>query len=275
MDNENNGEEVFQDGKIINRDIEEEMRTAYIDYAMSVIVQRALPDVRDGLKPVHRRILYTMYEDGLTADKPYRKSATTVGDVLGRYHPHGDSSVYDAMVRLAQDFSMRYPLIDGHGNFGSIDGDGAAAYRYTEARMSKIAETMLADIEKNTVDFMPNFDGIRQEPTVLPTKLPALLVNGSSGIAVGMATNVPPHNLKEVLNAVIRIVEKREVDEEISDDELFQIVKGPDFPTGATILGRDGIKQAYLTGRGKIALRAEAEIEEMSGNNRRNIRSKR
>ena len=266
MDNENNGEEVFQDGKIINRDIEEEMRTAYIDYAMSVIVQRALPDVRDGLKPVHRRILYTMYEDGLTADKPYRKSATTVGDVLGRYHPHGDSSVYDAMVRLAQDFSMRYPLIDGHGNFGSIDGDGAAAYRYTEARMSKIAETMLADIEKNTVDFMPNFDGIRQEPTVLPTKLPALLVNGSSGIAVGMATNVPPHNLKEVLNAVIRIVEKREVDEEISDDELFQIVKGPDFPTGATILGRDGIKQAYLTGRGKIALRAEAEIEEMSGN---------
>ncbi len=264
MDDNNN--EEFSDGKIINRDIEVEMKTAYIDYAMSVIVQRALPDVRDGLKPVHRRIMYTMYEDGLTTEKPYRKSATTVGDVLGRYHPHGDASVYDAMVRLAQDFSMRYPLIDGHGNFGSIDGDGAAAYRYTEARMSKIAETMLADIEKNTVDFMPNFDGIRQEPTVLPTKLPALLVNGSSGIAVGMATNIPPHNLKEILNAVIRMVEKGEKDEELSDDELFQIVKGPDFPTGATILGREGIKEAYLTGRGKITLRAEAEIEEMSGN---------
>ena len=262
---DNNNEEISE-GKIINRDIEKEMRTAYIDYAMSVIVQRALPDVRDGLKPVHRRIMYTMYEDGLTTEKPYRKSATTVGDVLGRYHPHGDASVYDAMVRLAQDFSMRYPLIDGHGNFGSIDGDGAAAYRYTEARMSKIAETMLADIEKNTVDFMPNFDGIRQEPTVLPTKLPALLVNGSSGIAVGMATNIPPHNLKEVLNAVIRMVEKGEKDEEITDEELFQIVKGPDFPTGATILGRDGIKEAYSTGRGKITLRAEAEIEEMSGN---------
>ena len=265
MDNENNGEEVFQDGKIINRDIEEEMRTAYIDYAMSVIVQRALPDVRDGLKPVHRRILYTMYEDGLTADKPYRKSATTVGDVLGRYHPHGDSSVYDAMVRLAQDFSMRYPLIDGHGNFGSIDGDGAAAYRYTEARMSKIAETMLADIEKNTVDFMPNFDGIRQEPTVLPTKIPALLVNGSSGIAVGMATNIPTHNLTEILNAVIKLVEE----DNVTDEQLLQIVKGPDFPTGATILGRDGIKDAYLTGRGKIMMRAEAEIEEMSGNRQR------
>ena len=264
MDDNNN--EEFSDGKIINRDIEKEMRTAYIDYAMSVIVQRALPDVRDGLKPVHRRIMYTMYEDGLTTEKPYRKSATTVGDVLGRYHPHGDASVYDAMVRLAQDFSMRYPLIDGHGNFGSIDGDGAAAYRYTEARMSKIAETMLADIEKNTVDFMPNFDGIRQEPSVLPTKLPALLVNGSSGIAVGMATNIPPHNLNEILNAVIRLIEKREKEEELSDDELFQIVKGPDFPTGATILGRDGIKEAYLTGRGKIVLRAEAEIEEMSGN---------
>ena len=262
-------EPEFKEGKIINRDIEEEMKTAYIDYAMSVIVQRALPDVRDGLKPVHRRILYTMYEDGLTTEKPYRKSATTVGDVLGRYHPHGDSSVYDAMVRLAQDFSLRYPLIDGHGNFGSIDGDGAAAYRYTEARMSKIAETMLTDIEKNTVDFMPNFDGIRQEPTVLPAKLPALLVNGSSGIAVGMATNVPPHNLTEILNAVIRMVELKEKSEEITDEELLKIVKGPDFPTGATILGREGIKQAYLTGRGKILLRAEAEIEEMSGNRQR------
>src|SRR5574344_1364132 len=257
-----------RDGKIIERDIETEMKTAYIDYAMSVIVQRALPDVRDGLKPVHRRILYTMHEDGLTSDKPYRKSATTVGDVLGRYHPHGDSSVYDAMVRMAQDFSQRYPLIDGHGNFGSIDGDGAAAYRYTEARMSKIAATMLRDIDKNTVEFMPNFDGMRQEPTVLPTKLPALLVNGSSGIAVGMATNIPPHNLKEILNAVIKIIES---DEDITDEELFKIVKGPDFPTGALILGRDGIKEAYSTGRGKIMMRAEAEIEEMPGNRERII----
>jgi len=269
MDNKKNEEEDFQDGKIINREIVDEIKTAYIDYAMSVIVQRALPDVRDGLKPVHRRILYTMYEDGLTTDKPYRKSATTVGDVLGRYHPHGDSSVYDAMVRLAQDFSMRYPLIDGHGNFGSVDGDSAAAYRYTEARMAKIAETMLADIEKNTVDFMPNFDGVRQEPTVLPTRLPNLLVNGSSGIAVGMATNIPPHNLTEILNAVIKILEKREKGKELTDEELLKIVKGPDFPTGATILGRDGIKQAYLTGRGKIILRSETEIEEMSGNRQR------
>ena len=266
MDETNNPEEELNSGKIINRDIEEEMKTAYIDYAMSVIVQRALPDVRDGLKPVHRRILYTMFEDGLTHEKPYRKSATTVGDVLGRYHPHGDASVYDAMVRLAQDFSMRYTLIDGHGNFGSIDGDGAAAYRYTEARMSKIAETMLTDIEKNTVDFMPNFDGIRQEPTVLPAKLPALLVNGSSGIAVGMATNIPPHNLREILNAVVKLLECRESNVELADEELFQIVKGPDFPTGATILGRDGIKEAYMTGRGKIVLRAEAVIEEMQGN---------
>ena len=259
-------EEVWSDGKIINREIVNEMKTAYIDYAMSVIVQRALPDVRDGLKPVHRRILYTMYEDGLTTEKPYRKSATTVGDVLGRYHPHGDASVYDAMVRLAQDFTMRYPLIDGHGNFGSIDGDGAAAYRYTEARMSKIAEQMLQDIEKNTVDFMPNFDGIRQEPTVLPNRFPALLVNGSSGIAVGMATNIPPHNLKEVLSAVVKMVECREEDTEITDEDLLKLVKGPDFPTGATILGKDGIKEAYLTGKGKIVQRAEAEIEEMAGN---------
>lgn len=271
MDETNNPEEELNSGKIINRDIEEEMKTAYIDYAMSVIVQRALPDVRDGLKPVHRRILYTMFEDGLTHEKPYRKSATTVGDVLGRYHPHGDASVYDAMVRLAQDFSMRYTLIDGHGNFGSIDGDGAAAYRYTEARMSKIAETMLTDIEKNTVDFMPNFDGIRQEPTVLPAKLPALLVNGSSGIAVGMATNIPPHNLREILNAVVKILECRESNTELADEELFQIVKGPDFPTGATILGRDGIKEAYMTGRGKIVLRAEAVIEEMQGNRQKII----
>lgn len=256
-----------KDGKIINRDIEQEMKTAYIDYAMSVIVARALPDVRDGLKPVHRRILYTMYQDGLTSDKPYRKSATTVGDVLGRYHPHGDSSVYDAMVRMAQEFSLRYPLIDGHGNFGSIDGDGAAAYRYTEARMSKIAETMLTDIEKNTVNFMPNFDDRLQEPTVLPAKIPALIVNGSSGIAVGMATNIPPHNLTEVINGIIKIIDE----DEVTDEELMSVIKGPDFPTEGIILGREGIKQAYTTGRGKITLRAEAEIEEMSGNKQRII----
>ncbi len=250
---------------IIRRDIENEMRTAYIDYAMSVIVARALPDVRDGMKPVHRRILYTMYEDGFTPDKPYRKCATTVGDVLGRYHPHGDSSVYDALVRMAQDFSLRYMMVDGHGNFGSVDGDPPAAYRYTEARMSKIAVNMLTDIEKNTVDFMPNFDDRLQEPTVLPAKIPALLVNGSSGIAVGMATNIPPHNLTEVINGIIKIIDE----DEVTDEDLMKIIKGPDFPTGAQILGREGIKQAYTTGRGKITLRAEAEIEEMSGNKQR------
>ena len=252
---------------IINRDIEVEMRTSYIDYAMSVIVQRALPDVRDGLKPVHRRILYAMYEDGITSDKPYRKCANTVGSVLGRYHPHGDSSVYDAMVRMAQDFSMRYMLIDGHGNFGSIDGDGAAAMRYTEARMAKIAEQMLVDIEKNTVDFMPNYDDRLKEPTVLPSKIPALLINGSSGIAVGMATNIPPHNITEVINGIIKLIEE----DNVSDEELMSIIKGPDFPTEGIILGREGIKQAYTTGRGKITVRAEAEIEEMSGNKQRII----
>ena len=256
---ENNEENIIQ------RDIEKEMRTAYIDYAMSVIVARALPDVRDGLKPVHRRILYTMHEDGFTPDKPYRKCATTVGDVLGRYHPHGDSSVYDALVRMAQDFSLRYTLVDGHGNFGSIDGDPPAAYRYTEARMSKIAQLMLTDIEKNTVNFMPNYDDRLQEPTVLPAQIPALLVNGSSGIAVGMATNIPPHNLTEVINGIIKIIEE----DNVTDEELMAIIKGPDFPTGATILGREGIKQAYTTGRGKITLRAEAEIEEMSGGKQR------
>ena len=259
--------EERQDGNVIKRDIEEEMRTAYIDYAMSVIVSRALPDVRDGLKPVHRRILYAMHEDGITSDKPYRKCANTVGSVLGRYHPHGDASVYDAMVRMAQDFSMRYMFIDGHGNFGSIDGDGAAAMRYTEARMSKIAEQMLVDIEKNTVDFMPNYDDRLQEPTVLPAKIPALLVNGSSGIAVGMATNIPPHNLTEVINGIIKIID----DDNVTDDELIQIIKGPDFPTGGLILGLEGIKEAYKTGRGKIIMRAEAEIEEMSGNRQRII----
>ena len=256
-----------QDGKIIERDINAEMKTAYIDYAMSVIVSRALPDVRDGLKPVHRRILYSMHEDGITSDKPYRKCANTVGSVLGRYHPHGDSSVYDAMVRMAQDFSMRYMLVDGHGNFGSIDGDGAAAMRYTEARMSKIAEQMLVDIEKNTVDFMPNYDDRLQEPTVLPSKIPTLLINGSSGIAVCKATNIPPHNLTEVINAIVALIENKE----ITDDELMAYIKGPDFPTGAMILGREGIKEAYTTGRGKITVRAETEIEEMSGNRQRII----
>ena len=251
-----------QDGKIIERDIEEEMRTAYIDYAMSVIVSRALPDVRDGLKPVHRRILYTMHEDGLTPEKPYRKSAATVGDVLGRYHPHGDVAVYDALVRLAQDFSMRYMLVDGHGNFGSIDGDPPAAMRYTEAKMSKISEYMMTDIEKNTVDFMPNYDDRLQEPTVLPAQIPALLVNGSSGIAVGMATNIPPHNLTEVINGLIKIIDE----DEVTDEDLMAIIKGPDFPTEGLILGTEGIREAYKTGRGKITLRAEAEIEEMSGN---------
>ena len=256
-----------RDGKIIERDIEKEMRVAYIDYAMSVIVSRALPDVRDGLKPVHRRILYAMHEDGITSDKPYRKCANTVGSVLGRYHPHGDSSVYDAMVRLAQDFSMRYQMIDGHGNFGSIDGDGAAAMRYTEARMSKIAEYMLTDIEKNTVDFMPNYDDRLQEPTVLPAKVPALLINGSSGIAVGMATNIPPHNLREIVDGIIKIIDE----DEVTDEDLMSVIKGPDFPTEGIILGLEGIKQAYRTGRGKITLRAETEIEEMSGNRQRII----
>lgn len=250
---------------IIERNIEEEMKTSYIDYAMSVIVSRALPDVRDGLKPVHRRILYAMYEDGITSDKPYRKCANTVGSVLGRYHPHGDASVYDAMVRMAQDFSLRYMLVDGHGNFGSIDGDGAAAMRYTEARMSKISEYMLTDIEKNTVDFMPNYDDRLQEPTVLPSKIPTLLVNGSSGIAVGMATNIPPHNLTEVINGIIKIIDE----DNVTDEELMTIIKGPDFPTEGIILGREGIKQAYTTGRGKITVRAEAEIEEMSNNKQR------
>ena len=259
--------EERRDGKVIERDIEKEMRTAYIDYAMSVIVSRALPDVRDGLKPVHRRILYAMYEDGITSDKPYRKCANTVGSVLGRYHPHGDSSVYDAMVRMAQDFSMRYMLIDGHGNFGSIDGDGAAAMRYTEARMSKISEYMLTDIEKNTVNFMPNYDDRLQEPTVLPARIPALLVNGSSGIAVGMATNIPPHNLTEVINGIIKIIDE----DEVTNEDLMSVIKGPDFPTGGIILGIEGIKQAYTTGKGKITVRAEAEIEEMRNTKQRII----
>ena len=243
-----------------------EMQRSYIDYAMSVIVGRALPDVRDGLKPVHRRILYTMYESGLSSDKPFKKSATCVGDVLGHYHPHGDASVYDAMVRMAQDFSMRYLLVDGHGNFGSVDGDPPAAYRYTEARLSKISNEMLRDIEKDTVDWDPNFDESRKEPRVLPSRFPNLLVNGSSGIAVGMATNIPPHNLTEVINACICVLEKPEA--ELSD--LMQCITGPDFPTRGIIMGRSGIRQAYATGRGKIILRARTEFEE-HGQNRTRI----
>ena len=238
--------------------IVEEMKTSYIDYAMSVIVGRALPDVRDGLKPVHRRILYAMYEDNLTSDRPYKKSATCVGDVLGRYHPHGDASVYDAMVRLAQDFSMRYPLVDGHGNFGSVDGDPPAAYRYTEARMSKLCNEMLRDIDKDTVDWDPNFDETRKEPRVLPSRFPNLLVNGSSGIAVGMATNIPPHNLREVIDACICVLD----DPEATLADLMEHIQGPDFPTKGVIMGRSGIRAAYATGRGKITVRARTELEE-------------
>ena len=248
----------FKDQKIVDVHMEKEVKKSFIEYAMSVIVSRALPDVRDGLKPVHRRILYSMYNNGLTSDKPFLKSATTVGHVLGNYHPHGDSSVYDAMVRLAQDFNMRYPLVDGHGNFGNLDGDGAAAYRYTEARMAKIANEMLADIEKDVVDFMPNFDNKKKEPTVLPSRFPNFLVNGSVGIAVGMATNVPPHNLKEVIDGVIYYMENPGA----TVPELMNYIKGPDFPTGAIICGRNGILAAYTTGKGKITVRARCEIDE-------------
>ena len=248
----------FPDQKIEISPLVPEMESSYIEYAMSVIVGRALPDVRDGLKPVHRRILYAMYEDGLTADKPFKKSATCVGDVLGRYHPHGDQSVYDALVRLAQDFSMRYMLVDGHGNFGSIDGDPPAAYRYTEARMSKLADEMLRDIEKDTVDWDPNFDETRKEPKVLPSRFPNLLVNGSSGIAVGMATNIPPHNLREVINAVICVLD----DPEAQLSDLMEHIKGPDFPTRGIIMGRSGIRSAYATGRGRLMVRARHEFEE-------------
>ena len=248
---------LYPDQKIIQSELIHEMQTSYIEYAMSVIVGRALPDVRDGLKPVHRRILYAMYEDNLTSDKPFKKSATCVGDVLGRYHPHGDASVYDAMVRLAQDFSMRYMLVDGHGNFGSVDGDPPAAYRYTEARLSKIANEMLRDIDKDTVDWDPNFDETRREPRVLPCRFPNLLVNGSSGIAVGMATNIPPHNLTEVINACVCVLENP--DATLSD--LMQHVTGPDFPTRGIIVGRSGIRAAYATGRGRVVVRARTETE--------------
>ena len=247
--------------RIIPRLIEEEMRESFIDYSMSVIVQRALPDVRDGLKPVHRRILFSMHETGLSPNRPFKKSATVVGDVLGKYHPHGDSSVYDAMVRMVQDFSLRYPLVAGQGNFGSVDGDSAAAYRYTEARLAPIATDLLADIDKDTVDFAPNFDDRLQEPVVLPSKVPNLLINGSSGIAVGMATNIPPHNLREVVDACVHLIDNPTC--EIED--LRQFVRGPDFPTGAFIFGRDGINDAYTTGRGRVFMRARAEIEERDG----------
>ena len=251
---------LLEDQKLIQHEIYDEMKNSYIDYAMSVIVGRALPDVRDGLKPVHRRILYGMHELGITPDKPHKKSARLVGDVMGKYHPHGDSSIYDAMVRMAQDFSIRYPLVDGHGNFGSVDGDGAAAMRYTEARMSHLSLQMLRDIDKETVKFVPNFDEEEEEPSVLPARFPNLLVNGSNGIAVGMATSIPPHNLGEVIDATVKMID----DEECTVEDLIKLVKGPDFPTGASILGKNNAKQAYRTGQGKVIVRAQAEIEETS-----------
>ena len=261
--------------KIISVDIQDEMRNCYIDYAMSVIVSRALPDVRDGLKPVHRRILYAMDDLNLGPDKQYRKSARIVGDTMGEYHPHGDSSIYDAMVRMAQDFSTRYPLVDGHGNFGNIDGDSPAAMRYTEARMSRMTMAMLQDIEKETVDFRPNFDESLKEPIVLPSRFPNLLVNGSSGIAVGMATSIPPHNLGEVIDGVVKMIDnymgtEEEEPRETDIDELMAIIQAPDFPTGGIIQGRYGIEQAYRTGRGKAKVKARAEIEEM-GNGKSRI----
>ncbi|MDO5549526.1 MAG: DNA gyrase subunit A [Eubacteriales bacterium] len=262
----NNNSIHFENQKILPVDLDKEMKKSYIAYAMSVIAGRALPDARDGLKPVHRRILYAMYEDHLTADRPYRKSATTVGNVLGRYHPHGDASVYDALVRMAQPFSLRYPTVDGHGNFGSVDGDPPAAYRYTEARLNKMAAYMLTDIEKETVDFMPNFDDNRKEPVVLPSRFPHMLVNGSSGIAVGMATNMPPHNLTEVIDGICHVIDNPEAQLE----DLCRYIKGPDFPTGGIIMGRSGIRAAYATGRGKIKLRARTHFEDM-GNGRTRI----
>ena len=243
--------------KVVPVDIEDEMRGSYIDYSMSVIVARALPDVRDGLKPVHRRVLFGMQELGLAANRAYKKSARIVGEVLGKYHPHGDSAVYDTMVRMAQDFSMRYPLVDGQGNFGSVDGDSPAAMRYTEARLSRIAEEMLKDLQKNTVDFVPNFDDTLTEPSVLPAMIPNLLVNGTSGIAVGMATNIPPHNLSEVVDGCIALIK----DESLTDEKLMKFVKAPDFPTGGIIYGFEGVKSAYTTGRGRIVVRAKASIE--------------
>jgi len=252
----------MEDGeKIIQINIEDEMKSAYIDYSMSVIVSRALPDIRDGFKPVHRRVLFGMQELGVFSNRPHKKSARIVGEVLGKYHPHGDSSVYDTMVRMAQPWSLRYPLVDGQGNFGSVDGDSPAAMRYTEARLRKIAEEMLDDLEKETIDFTPNFDDSLEEPTVLPTKIPNLLINGASGIAVGMATNMAPHNLSEVVDGCIAYVDNKEIEVE----ELLNYVKAPDFPTGGIIYGYEGVKEAFLTGKGRIVIRAKAEIEESNG----------
>ncbi|KPL12769.1 DNA gyrase subunit A, partial [candidate division WOR_3 bacterium SM1_77] len=247
--------------RITNVYIEDEIKSSYLDYAMSVIVGRALPDARDGLKPVQRRILYAMSEAGLLANRPYKKSATVIGDVLGKYHPHGDMAIYDALVRMAQDFSMRYALVDGQGNFGSIDGDAPAAYRYTEAKLTPLAEDVLKDLSKDTVDFVPNFDGRLKEPVVLPSNTPNLLCNGASGIAVGMATNIPPHNLSELTRALITIID----DPKVKDDSLMKLVPGPDFPTGAIIIGREGIKQAYKTGKGRIIIRGKARVEDIKG----------
>ncbi len=249
-------------GNIEQVDIDAQMRTAYLDYAMSVIVARALPDARDGLKPVHRRILYAMQDMGIRANSSYKKSARIVGEVLGKYHPHGDAAVYESMARMAQDFSMRYLLVDGQGNFGSIDGDAPAAMRYTEARLHKLAEELLADIEKDTVDFGPNFDDSLEEPLVLPARIPNLLMNGASGIAVGMATNIPPHNLRELTNAIIFLIDRYDEMDDISVEELMKHVSGPDFPTGGIIVGREGIESAYGTGRGRIVVRGAAHIEE-------------
>ena len=255
------------DEHVVMRYLEDEMRSSYIDYSMSVIVQRALPDVRDGLKPVHRRILYSMYESGITSSKSYKKSARVVGDVLGKYHPHGDTAVYDALVRMAQNFSLRYPLIDGQGNFGSVDGDNPAAMRYTETRLAKIADEMIADIEKDTIDLKPNYDASMEEPTVLPAKLPNLLINGSSGIAVGMATNIPPHNIGEVIEGIVKLIDNPE----LNTLDLMEDIKGPDFPTGGIIYGTQGIIHAYHTGRGLIKVRARTRVEEMKGDKKRII----
>jgi len=252
-------------GTVRRVDIVEQMRGAYLDYAMSVITARALPDVRDGLKPVQRRILYAMDDMGLHHDRPYKKSARIVGEVLGKYHPHGDSAVYDAMVRMAQDFAMRYPLVDGQGNFGSVDGDNAAAMRYTEARLACISQELLDDIHKDTVEFVENFDGSLKEPTVLPSRLPALLLNGASGIAVGMATNIPPHNLAEVCDAICFLIDKYRKLDDVTVEDLTNYIQGPDFPTGGSILGSDGIRAAYATGKGRVVVRAKAHIEALKG----------
>ena len=258
-------------GTIEQVDIDEQMRTAYLDYAMSVIVARALPDARDGLKPVHRRILFAMHELGMRSNSAYKKSARIVGEVLGKYHPHGDSAVYESMARMAQDFSMRYMLVDGQGNFGSIDGDAPAAMRYTEARLNKLAEEMLADIEKDTVDFGPNFDDSLEEPLVLPARVPNMLLNGASGIAVGMATNIPPHNLRELADAIIFLIDNYDKMDDISVEDLMKFITGPDFPTGGMIVGREGIESAYGTGRGRLVVRGMAHIEETKAGRHRSL----